>query len=62
MSHRTPEEIVAEYRSEFAAMGGRARAAKLSPERRRAIAHKAAKASAKSRKAKKRNEKKETEK
>lgn len=59
MNDSIREEIAREVRSEFGRIGARARAASLSPERRSAIAKKAAKASAKVRKSKARNRKKE---
>lgn len=60
MNERTPQQIIAEYHANLASMGGKARAAALGPERRSAIARKAAKASAKVRKANARNKKKES--
>lgn len=60
MHEQTPEQIIREHYRKFASIGGKARAAALSPERRSAIAKKAAKASARVRKLKARNKKKES--
>lgn len=60
MSDRSPEQIIFDYLSERGRKAALARAAKLSPQRRSAIAKKAAKASARVRKLKARNKKKES--
>jgi hypothetical protein len=55
-------QIIREYYQRLTSIGGKARAAALSPERRSAIAKKAARASAKVRKLKARKRKEESRK
>lgn len=43
------EDAIARYKAQFASKGGKARAQKLTPEQRKAIATKASKAAAKAR-------------